>query len=190
MEQEKGAEATSQPAKRHQKLTPKLRERLTEVEAKYMEARLNGATMKDATEAAGLAPFAQSGFRIEKRIAEKCPAVFERVGVTVERIAKKISDKLEAMTDKHFHNKGIVMETRTVEDHATQLHAAELGLKALGALKADDDGVQDQWATQINTVQVVVGDPATAKALAELLSPRGAAGIVIGLDAPLDANAG
>jgi hypothetical protein len=179
--------ASNRPAR----LSPKAAGRLTEPEAKYMEARLNGATMQEATAAAGMAPFPQTGYKIEKRIAEKCPEVFNRVGVTIERIAKKVSDKLDAMTTKHFANKGIVMDERTVEDNATQLHAAEIGLKALGALKPDDD--RDSAAknrSETHTVCLVVSDIGAAKALAELLAPGGTPGIVIDVDAQMDSNTG
>ena len=173
------------------KLSPKEAGRLTDAEATYMEARLNGATMQEATAAAGLAPFAQTGYKIEKRIAEKCPEVFNRVGVTIERIAKKVSDKLDAMTTKHFANKGIVLDERTVEDHATQLHAAELGLKALGALKPNDDADSaSKVRSEAHTVCLVVSDLGAAKALAELLAPGGTPGIVIDVDAQVDPNVG
>lgn len=124
---------------RSAKLSPKSKEKLSDTEAKYMEARLEGATMKEAAQAAGLSPFYQVGYKIEKRVEEKCPEVFKRVGVTIERIAKKVSDKLDATTTKHFSHHGIVLDERTYEDHTTQLHAAELGLKALG-VKLGDDG--------------------------------------------------
>ena len=40
------------------KLSPKSKEKLSNVEATYLEARLDGATMKEAVQAAGLAPIA------------------------------------------------------------------------------------------------------------------------------------
>lgn len=146
------------------KLSPKSKEKLTNVEAKYMAARLEGATMQEATAAAGLAPFAQTGYKIEKRIEEKCPEVFNRVGVTIERIAKKVSDKLDAMTTKHFANKGIVLDERVVEDHATQLHAAELGLKALG-VKLGHDGDSEGREHPAIVINLGFLDPKRAQAV-------------------------
>jgi len=172
--------------KRRAKLSRKLAERLTDMEVKYMEARLNGATIQEATAAAGSAPFAQTGFKIKKRAAEKCPAVFDREGVTIEHIAKKVADKLDAKTTKFFSHQGTVLDSREVEDHATQLKAAELGLKALGILKAHDEGDSTQGRSETHTVCVVVADEREAAALAKLLSPGGTPGIVIDVDAKVD----
>lgn len=172
--------------KRRAKLPPKLAARLTDIEAKQMEARLNGATMQKATAAAGLARFSQTGFNIEKRTGEKCPAVFNREGVTIERIAKKVADKLDAKTTKFFGHRGTVLGCREVEDHATQLKAAELGLKALGALKPHDEADSTQGRFETHTVCVVVNDVETARGFAELFAPRGTTDIVIDVDAKVD----
>jgi len=45
------------------------------------------------------------------------------------------------------------------------------------------------WTSQ-NTVRVVVVDPGEAAILAKLLSPGGAAGVVIDVDAQVDENVG
>jgi hypothetical protein len=180
----------NRPSNRAAKLSPKIAGRLTDAEAKYMTARLNGATMQEATAAAGLAPFPQTGYKIEKRIAEKCPAVFERVGVTIELIAKKVLDKLEAKTTKFFANKGIVLDQRDVEDNTTQLNAAELGLKALGALKHDDDANSNGHQSHGHSIRVVVSDVTAAKALSQLFAPRGTTGIVLDVGEEVDENVG
>lgn len=146
------------------KLSPKSKEKLTDVEATYMEARLEGATMKEAVQAAGLAPIAQTGYKIEKRVEEKCPEVFKRVGVTVERIAQVVSRKLDATVNKHFAHQGIVLTTMTEEDHATQLHAAELGLKALG-VKLGHDGDSEGREHPAIVINLGFLDPKRAQAV-------------------------
>jgi hypothetical protein len=155
-----------------------------------MEARLNAATMQKATAAAGLARFSQTDFNIEKRSAEKCPAVFNREGVTIERIAKKVANKLDAKTTKFFSHQGTVLDSREVQDHDTQLKAAELGLKALGALKAHDEGDSTEGRSETHTVCLVVTDERRAARLAGLLSPSGPGGVVIDVDAKVDEDPG
>ena len=176
--------------KRLTQLSPELAERLTDMEVKYMEARLNGATMQEATAATGLAPFAKAGLKIEKRTAEKCYAVFNREGVTFERIAKKISEMLEAKTTKFFADKGVVLDSREVEDHATQLKAAELALKVLGAMKTDDDADSTERQPERHSVRVVVDDVETARGLAELFASRGTTCIVADVDAEVHEDMG
>jgi hypothetical protein len=176
--------------KRRAKLSRKLAERLTDINAKRMEARLDAASTQKAAAAAGLARLSQTSFNIEKRTAEKCPAVFNREGVTIERIAKKVADKLDAKTTKFFSHQGTVLDSREVEDHATQLKAAELGIKALGGLKTDDDADSTEHQPKGHTVRVVVSDPETARGFAELFAPRGTTGIVVDMDAEVDQNVG
>lgn len=129
-----------------------------------MEGRLNGLTMKEATAAAGLAPFPATGAKIEKRVAAKCPEAFERAGVTIDRIAKKVSDKLDAMVNKHFAHQGIVLTTKTEEDHATQLDAAKLGLKALG-VKLGNDGEDSDREHPAIVINLGFLDPKRAQAV-------------------------
>ena len=176
--------------KRRAKLSRKLAGRLTDINAKRMEARLDAATTQKAAAAAGLARLSQTSFNIEKRTAEKCPAVFNREGVTIERIAKKVADKLDAKTTKFFSHQGTVLDSREVEDHATQLKAAELGIKVLGGLKTDDDADSTEHQPKGHTVRVVVSDPETARGFAELFAPRGTTGIVVDMDAEVDQNVG
>jgi hypothetical protein len=176
--------------KRLAKLSPKLAERLTDIEVKYMEARLNGATMQEATAATGFAPFVRAASKIENGSAEKCLAVFNREGVTIERIAKKVADKLNAKTTKFFSHQGTVLDSREVEDHDTQLKAAELGLKALGALKAHNEADSTEGRSETHAVRLVVTDERAAARLAGLLSRSGPAGVAIDVDAEVDEDPG
>jgi len=176
--------------KRRAKLSRKLAGRLTDINAKRMEARVDAATTQKAAAAAGLARLSQTSFNIEKRTAEKCPAVFNREGVTIERIAKKVADKLDAKTTKFFSHQGTVLDSREVEDHDTQLKAAELGLKALGALKAHNEADSTEGRSETHAVRLVVTDERAAARLAGLLSRSGPAGVAIDVDAEVDEDPG
>ena len=145
--------------------------RLTSKEALFAEARMEGATLEEATRTAGYAPHRQQGFKVEQRIAEKAPEVFNRIGLTVERFGKKLEQLLDAKEVKHFANKGIVLDTKEVEALDIQSRAVDMGLRTHGAYK---QGEEDKGQAQADRhmVTVFVADEEEAARLAQLLSAR------------------
>src|SRR5439155_15310244 len=124
-----------------------------------------------ATRAAGYAPHRQQGFKVEQRIAEKAPEVFNRIGLTVERFGKKLEQLLEAKEVKHFANKGIVLDTKEVEALDIQSRAVDMGLRTHGAYKQGEDD-KGQGQSDRHIVTLFVADEERAARLALLFSGR------------------
>lgn len=59
----------------------------------------------------------------------------DEAGATLEKSAKVVARAMDAKEKKFFAFEGRVVDEREVEDHATQLKAAELNLRARGELK-------------------------------------------------------
>jgi hypothetical protein len=130
MPQEKGAEATSQPAKKKRGLTVK------------QQALAKAITITpNVSEAGRMAGYgtAQSTHRALKTVQEKLQEALEKFGITADAIAENcLKPGMTAIRTEFFANDGIVMETREVIDHTVRLKTAELWAKLTGAVSRRD----------------------------------------------------
>jgi hypothetical protein len=112
------------------KKKPQRKRPLTDVEAKFLEARLKGMNLAESAKEAGLAEFKQNGYRLEQRISEKAPEIFDAAGVTVDRLAKKVNQLLDAKKTLYYTN--VVLDSKEVPAFDVQSRAVDFGLRVHG----------------------------------------------------------
>ena len=115
---------------------------------KFAKAILAGKKQKDAAIDAGCSPKSAESQGSQLASSPDVQAILNRAldkaGATIDASALVIAKAHKAKTVKHFAYLGRVVDTRSTEDAPTQLHAAELNLRARKILvpKPQDDGGQ------------------------------------------------
>jgi hypothetical protein len=109
-----------------------------------------GMTITEAGTFAGY-KHRQAAHRAFRSIQLQLPEALERAGYSVDQVLtevfEKLREKLEAKETKFFQYRGIVLETREVEDHWIQLRAAVEICKMLGLFSKDSyDDTEDNPA--------------------------------------------
>jgi hypothetical protein len=78
----------------------------------------------------------QAAHRAFRSIQLRLPRALERAGYSVDQVLTEVFEKLHAQLDakktRFFHYRGVVLETREVEDHRIQLRAVVEICKILG----------------------------------------------------------
>ena len=150
---------------------------LTKRQKKLAEGVARGLTIKDAGARAGY-PSKQSAHRAFQVIKLRFHPALEAKGYNVDQVLteifEKIREKMEAKETVFFNHQGIVMETREIIPHDTQLNAAREMSRFLGIIgNGHDDGVSGAARPAGPTVNLVFTDPRTAALFAENLSRVG-----------------
>ena len=115
---------------------------------KFSKAILDGKTQRDAAIAAGYSPKSAESAGSQMAKAPDVQAILnsalDKAGATIDASALVIAKAHKAKTVKHFAYLGRVVDTRSNDDAPTQLHAAELNLRARKILvpKPQDDSGQ------------------------------------------------
>jgi hypothetical protein len=101
----------------------------------------------------------QAAHRAFRSIQLQLPEALERAGYSVDQVLtevfEKLREKLEAKKTKFFQYRGIVLETREVEDHRIQLRAAVEILKMLGLFSKDSYGDADDYPREHSAYLIV-----------------------------------
>jgi AraC-like DNA-binding protein len=107
-----------------------------------------GMTITEAGTYAGY-KHRQAAHRAFRSIQLQLPEALERAGYSVDQVLtevfEKLHGKLEAKKTRFFKYRGIVLETREVEDHRIQLRAAVEICKMLGLFSKDSYDDADEY---------------------------------------------
>jgi hypothetical protein len=113
----------------------------------------------------------QAAHRAFRSIQLRLPQTLEKAGYSVDQVLTEVFEKLHAQLDakktRFFHYRGIVLETREVEDHRMQLRAVVEICKILGfypgasnsACESEPDG------SAARSITMVAGTPEEARKL-------------------------
>lgn len=90
----------------------------TKKELRYARARLSGKTQKASAEIAGYAHPKERGFELDHKqdVREIMRDTLQRKGLTLDAVADKLLEGLNAMKTQYFADKGIVTDSRTDAD--------------------------------------------------------------------------
>jgi hypothetical protein len=101
----------------------------------------------------------QAAHRAFRSIQLRLPEALERAGYSVDQVLTevygKLREKMEAKETRFFHYRGIVLETREVDDHRIQLRAAVEILKMLGLFSKDSCGDADDYPSEHSAYLIV-----------------------------------
>lgn len=132
MEQEKGTEATSQPAKGKKRA-------LTLKQKKLVKALAVEETQAEAGKVAGYTT-RQATNQALKTIKEKMPQLMDRLGLTDEALIDKyLRPGLEANKTEFFADKGVVIETRDVISWGDRRGFLDMAFKVKGSYPRNTD---------------------------------------------------
>lgn len=117
-----------------------------------------GMTITEAGTFAGY-KHRQAAHRAFRSIQLQLPEALERAGYSVDQVLtevfERLREKLEAKKTMFFQYRGIVLETREVDDHRIQLRAAVEILKMLGLFSKDSYGDTDDYPSEHSAYLVV-----------------------------------
>lgn len=150
---------------------------LTKRQKELAEGVAQGLTIKDAGRQAGY-PSKQSAHRAFQVIKLRFHPALEAKGYNVDQVLteifEKLREKMEAKETVFFTHQGVVMETREVIPHATQLTAARDMSRFLGINgNGHGDGVTGFERDAGPTINLVFPDPHSAALFAESISRIG-----------------
>lgn len=187
MAEEKGTEATSQPAK-----GKKGRRVLNPKRARLLKALTTADSLAEAGKIAGYGT-RQSAHRAIKAIRKEAPERLEELGITRDRVFKKLEYLMDARETKFFQKDGLVMETRDVEALDINTKAAvELGKmhRAYPRNADSDTDPSERGALEGITFSVVILNEGDAKRLSAGITARRGSHQQPPLDAAVHQNAG
>ena len=114
------------------------RKQLTFREHKFFQHVANGAHPTDAaTLTFNVKNRRIASIRASQTLSKfsiRLPALMEAMGLTDEQDVKDLMRLRKAKTKKFFAHEGVVITTKTTEDHGTQTRALELTMKLKGYL--------------------------------------------------------
>ena len=126
------------PQKPKQKQLGKTKGDLKSRAKKIVKALLDGKTETEAVKCAGYSPaYANSGKHVIMNnpvILKTIREIYERAGITDDYLARKNEELLNAREMKFFQEKGIVTDSREVDDNGTRLGALKLAHQLKGNL--------------------------------------------------------
>lgn len=189
MEQEKGAEATSQPAKGKKRREG---QKLTAKEKKLIKALPQVDSVAEAGRAAGYSD-RKAAHRALANVQEKMPNLMNRLGLTDEYLVDQcLRPGLQAMKTEFFADKGIVMETRDVISWGDRRGFLDMAFKVKGSYPRNTDAegggngaIPEGFALRLEFV-----DGGRAKSVTATVATRRGGSQQPVVDAEVHANAG
>ena len=152
---------------------------------------MNGKNQSQAAVAAGYSPKNPdvSGAVAMAQLRRKVPDILIRLGLYPEKVFSDVLvPGLRAKRAEHFSHGGVVIETREFVDHEQRGKYFDRWCKLIGLYgSADED--HDRFVTR-PTVNLVITDPAVARAVAERLARSGGDSGLVRMDDTLDEDAG
>src|SRR3990167_9542580 len=127
----------------HQKGRPSGKIHLTDRQIKYLAARSEGKSKKEAVLIAGY-KFSSASSGVEKSPAMRLAllSAMEARGLNSEYISKKIHEGMEAKKSHFFSCDGLIKSERVVDDNETQHKYVRTALEVRGDLVREDPKMQ------------------------------------------------
>lgn len=162
---------------------------MNEKRRKLLQARARGMSMTEAAKFAGYSCLPAASYAF-KTIRLYLPEIFAREGMPAKRLVKKLISLTEAKETKFWAKDGIVLDSRTVDDNATQLGAASEIARIFGFHPQREETNGDQAAIGGPTFNLFLVERGEQKAIMGRLASVAGSGIELGVDAALDEDEG